>query len=221
MTRLNILGIFLAFSLLAHNAAAYYTSDVQISLSHDNGSDVVSIVLFEGAKDITDGSLVTLFDDEAVNAHSGSAPFASTMQGFEALSAFDGRTLDGLWTLSILDTFFPDEGDVLDSWGLSGLLDGGVVFSSIVGIGGIAVDTNPATEISLLVSGHSGALIADLNVDVAFAPGVAGEGEGFPGEPGPAFPTPPVPVPPSAVALPSPLAMLAFGLLALVRRRAH
>lgn len=70
-----------------------------------------------------DAPLIATFDDEgtasALDLASNPSAGLSVIP-FSALSAFDGTSLDGTWTLSILDDFIPNEGDVLVSWSISG-----------------------------------------------------------------------------------------------------
>ncbi len=68
-----------------------------------------------------DSPLFATFDDEAVLPHSAQQFGANgTFQPFNPLSAFDGHQLMGIWTLSISDTFIPNEGNILVTWRISG-----------------------------------------------------------------------------------------------------
>jgi len=67
------------------------------------------------------------FDDEAANPWSNAGIDAvngiGTFQPFSPLSAFDGLDLNGIWTLSILDSYAPNEGNVLVNWTVYGTAD--------------------------------------------------------------------------------------------------
>ena len=73
-----------------------------------------------------DGPISATFDDEALAPHD-SQPAAGgvigTFQPFQALSAFNGQQLPGLWTLTILDDNIPGEGDDLLRWSISGVVE--------------------------------------------------------------------------------------------------
>lgn len=71
-----------------------------------------------------DGPLLATFDDEALAAHDSQGdPPIGVFQPFQALSAFDGQQLAGIWTLTIFDGFFFFEDDELVSWSISGTAD--------------------------------------------------------------------------------------------------
>lgn len=71
-----------------------------------------------------DSPLSATFDDQALDAHdTQGSPIIGTFQPFQALSAFNGQQLAGIWTLTILDAFVPGEGDELLSWRISGRVD--------------------------------------------------------------------------------------------------
>jgi subtilisin-like proprotein convertase family protein len=66
------------------------------------------------------------FDDESAVAHDTQQSVGGvvgTFQPFEALSAFDGQQLAGLWTLTIHDSFAPNEGNTLVAWSITGRVD--------------------------------------------------------------------------------------------------
>ena len=69
-----------------------------------------------------DSPLNATFDDESATPHSAQngGTAVGTFQPWSALSAFDGENLLGNWTLTISDTFVPNEGDDLVSWSISG-----------------------------------------------------------------------------------------------------
>lgn len=67
------------------------------------------------------GLMDILFDDSALLPSPSTPSFVGTFRAVELLSAFNGLSLAGDWTLSIQDpTIFPGEGDDLISWSLSG-----------------------------------------------------------------------------------------------------
>jgi subtilisin-like proprotein convertase family protein len=73
-----------------------------------------------------DPPLSATFDDQAAATHDSQpadSPVIGTFQPFAALSVFNGQQLAGLWTLTILDTFVPDEGDDLLSWSITGRVE--------------------------------------------------------------------------------------------------
>jgi subtilisin-like proprotein convertase family protein len=91
--------------------------DLRISLRHNDTA--TTVLLFDqesGGQDFAG----TIFDDEAAAAISaGSAPFAGTFRPNGFLSAFDGQSLGGTWTLIIEDKAALDEGTLL-AWGIRG-----------------------------------------------------------------------------------------------------
>lgn len=96
-----------------------FDGDLILTLEHvDTGTSVVLMNNEGGAGD----NIFATFDDEAATSIvSGAAPFAGTFrpEGPGALSDFDGETLAGSWTLTIVDEFGGDSGS-LRSWSLSG-----------------------------------------------------------------------------------------------------
>lgn len=67
------------------------------------------------------GLMDILFDDSALLPSPTAPSFVGTFRAVELLSAFNGLSLAGDWTLSFQDsTIFPGEGDDLISWSLSG-----------------------------------------------------------------------------------------------------
>ena len=77
------------------------------------------ILLFSSVGSDGDNFTNTVLDDEAdLSIFDGSPPFSGDFQPEESLSTFDGENTNGVWTLSVEDTF-PDEDDgVLHSWSL-------------------------------------------------------------------------------------------------------
>ncbi len=86
-----------------------------------------------------DPPLDATFDDEAFNPHDAQTLGGTgTFQAFSLLSAFDGQELLGNWTLSILDTLLPNEGDTLVSWSISGTTTATVPEPSTLALIGLA-----------------------------------------------------------------------------------
>jgi subtilisin-like proprotein convertase family protein len=68
-----------------------------------------------------DAPLLATFDDEAAAPHGAqTAGGTGTFTPWAALSAFDGQSLAGNWTLTISDTVAPGEGNTLVAWSISG-----------------------------------------------------------------------------------------------------
>jgi subtilisin family serine protease/subtilisin-like proprotein convertase family protein len=96
---------------ISHN----YDSDLVISLISPQGTEVVLSNRRGG-----NGSNFqnTIFDDEAgTPIASGSAPFNGVFRPDSPLSAFDGRSAAGRWTLKVVDTTALNTGQVLN-WAL-------------------------------------------------------------------------------------------------------
>ena len=155
-----ILLIFCGFSSQTY---AGFASDLDIFLVHDG----ISIQLFAGAEDDSDGPLDTIFDDESLNSPVGTFPYPPNMQSVESLSAFDGKNLNGVWELHILDDYFSGDGDALVSWSIFGTLDSSTAFN-YDGPSAFNVDTFEPTIVSFSVSGSG--LIGDINVAVSVSP---------------------------------------------------
>ncbi len=95
-----------------------HMEDFDLFLSSPMGT-TVQLKLQDGGH--VDGPLIVNFDDEAVlpnTAYQGNPSAGLTVLPFGALSAFDGESVGGLWTLSILDDFIPGEGNNLVAWSL-------------------------------------------------------------------------------------------------------
>ena len=81
----------------------------QVDLSSDNGG--AGDNYGTGANDCT--GTPTTFDDEAATAiTAGTAPFAGSFRPEQPLSAFDGRGMNGTWTLRVTDDLGGDVGVV-------------------------------------------------------------------------------------------------------------
>lgn len=80
----------------------YHTwdSDLMISVEHDGVN--VNLVIYRGANG--QNMLNTVLDDQAtIPIASGYAPFTGRFTPESPLSAFNGHTLDGPWTIGVLD----------------------------------------------------------------------------------------------------------------------
>lgn len=96
-----------------------YVSDLEIILTDD--STGISVVLYTGAEVWNPESYMdATFDDTAGALAPTSGDVVGTFLPVDALSAFDGVELSGDWTLSLHDSFVPDEGLDLISWRLVG-----------------------------------------------------------------------------------------------------
>ncbi len=99
------------------DAGTLFTGDLDINLQHPGGASI-QLKPDTAAAVVVASPVVWTFDDDAattVVANSATGTFRPT----QALSAFDTLDPAGTWTLSILDTLFPGEGNVLDSWSLN------------------------------------------------------------------------------------------------------
>lgn len=100
-----------------------WVGDLTITLTHDG----VMVKLFEelnGGNASLDNIVNMTFDDRAT-VSARDAVFDATVPGYtgtyrplQSLSAFDGRTLAGPWTLKIVDAGFGDSG-TLQAWSIS------------------------------------------------------------------------------------------------------
>ena len=101
------------------DASAGYppVSDIQIFLVH-NG---LTVQVYEGAEDDTNGYLNVTFDDQAASVVPNTGEAIGTFMPFpDSLSAFNGLELSGLWGLQILDDYVPNEGNGLVAWSIAG-----------------------------------------------------------------------------------------------------
>ncbi len=163
--------------------------NVNINLTHTWDSDLdITLIAPDGTRvELTSDNGIgeedftnTTFDDEATQSIvSGSAPFTGTFRPEGNLSDFDGKDLNGIWTLEIVDDYEDDVG-VLDNWSLEFSSQFGPEILEVDGIdtvysGQLALtedlDTND-THTFQLVAGtvqvvtSSAAMITDLSVDV-------------------------------------------------------
>ena len=90
-----------------------YDGDLQATLSAPDGT---SVQLFANVGFNNDNFVNTTLDDEAATAiTAGTAPFTGSFRPAFPLSAMDGKTLAGTWTLTVVDTGPGDVG-TLNSW---------------------------------------------------------------------------------------------------------
>jgi len=108
------------------NITHTWVGDLQITLQSPAGTQVL---IFDGGNDGCSGdNILDLYDDESANslncqAGTGNAfPEADYMPS-NPLSAFDGESMAGVWTLSIQDTAGGDSG-TLNNWGITYSYDG-------------------------------------------------------------------------------------------------
>ena len=98
--------------------------------------------IFTDVGDSSDDFTDTTLDDEAATSiTSGSAPFTGTFQPEGSLSAFDGESADGVWTLQVNDNANFD-GGTINSWSLE--------ISSITGIDELSGLVREAAELVTL-----------------------------------------------------------------------
>jgi len=95
-----------------------FTGNNSLWISH-LGTDV-QLFNSPGCCEFATGSMESLFDDEAASLPSWPNK-VGTFKAVDLLSAFDGLSLAGSWTLSIQDTSpYPNEGDDLITWAIRG-----------------------------------------------------------------------------------------------------
>jgi len=93
-----------------------YDGDIALYLI---GPDATQVTLSNGHGGSGDNYTNTVFDDAAATAiASGSAPFTGTFIPDGALSAFNGKSALGNWTLKVVDSAGLDTGTI-DSWSLT------------------------------------------------------------------------------------------------------
>jgi len=104
------------------NITHSYDGDLEITLIAPDGTRVL-LINKQGGE--SDNFTNTKLDDAAATAiGSGSAPFTGSYQPDEALSALNGKSTTGTWTLEVKDTFNNDGGS-LDNWSVTITTDGG------------------------------------------------------------------------------------------------
>jgi subtilisin family serine protease len=101
---------------------------VQVSASHPNdgtvrisliGPDGTQVVLFNRRGGSGNDFANTTFDDAAPNSiWRGTAPFTGSYKPEYVLSAFDGKSAKGTWSL-VIDDIFPSEPGKLSAWSLT------------------------------------------------------------------------------------------------------
>ncbi len=98
------------------NITHTWVEDLTVTLTSPSGTTVTLVQRRGGSGD---NFTNTVFDDEAATAIStGTPPFTGSFQPEAALSAFDGQSLAGTWTLKVVDSIGQDVG-TLNSWSLT------------------------------------------------------------------------------------------------------
>ena len=109
-----------------------FMGDLQINLHHPDGTNVRLVSNYGGGGS---GYVDTILDDEATTALSlGVPPFTGSYIPDVGLSAFDGKTTDGVWVLDILDT----------TSGATGMVMGWDLIFTIAGTADADADGSPA-----------------------------------------------------------------------------
>jgi subtilisin-like proprotein convertase family protein len=101
---------------LSINLSTPYADDIDISLIHG----ATNVLVYDGVGDTLASFINATFDDEAVSNHPVNGTVDGTFKPSNALSAFDGQELSGVWQLSLQDTIFADDGTDLVSWSIQG-----------------------------------------------------------------------------------------------------
>ncbi len=105
-----------------------FDGDLRIELI---APDATPIVLSNRRGGLGDNYTNTLFDDAAATAISaGSAPFTGSFRPEGQLSTFNGKSVQGTWTLRVKDEAFGDAG-TLQGWGLEMDAEGSGVASTV------------------------------------------------------------------------------------------
>jgi len=96
-----------------------WDADVQMFVEFSNHGTPICVELSTGNGGSTDNYTATTFDDEATTSITlGVPPFTGSFRPEGLLSAFDGVSMDGTWTLFVGDQVVADTG-TLDSWSLT------------------------------------------------------------------------------------------------------
>lgn len=142
------------------NISHTYTGDLQIYLQ---APDKSYILLSNGRGGSSDNFNNTQFNDEVGTAiANGSAGFSGSYKPEQALSAFDGKEMNGEWTLWVYDRYSGDVG-ALNSWTLEFVADtsSGASSRAIAEAGAIETITQSgASEVSF--AGEIGAVDSSL-----------------------------------------------------------
>lgn len=96
------------------NVENLYWTDLDLSFS--NG--VTSVLMAASQANDSFGLFNVIFDDEALTELPTANDALGSFQSFESLSAFDGQSINGTWTLSILDEYFPGDLNQLTSYSI-------------------------------------------------------------------------------------------------------
>jgi subtilisin-like proprotein convertase family protein/LysM repeat protein len=94
-----------------------FIGDLTVTLTHD--TTATSVLIYDRLCDTTDDMIITLADNAADPVGTNCAtPYTGTYQPSNPLSAFNGESSGGDWTLSITDNAGSDEG-TFNSWTLT------------------------------------------------------------------------------------------------------
>jgi hypothetical protein len=96
------------------DSGTLFWTDLDLSLS--NGFTTVIMALSQNND--SSGIFDVIFDDEALTSLPTTSNAVGSFQSFQNLSAFDGQSTAGTWTLSILDDYIPDENNELVSYSI-------------------------------------------------------------------------------------------------------
>jgi subtilisin-like proprotein convertase family protein len=103
-----------------NNGGNGFWTDIQVLLTSPSAT---TVTLFPGGVSLlatpTPGTLNVTLDDSAINSLPiGGGTFTGSFNPFSALSAFNGESTLGNWTISFIDPSFSGDGDDLVSWSL-------------------------------------------------------------------------------------------------------
>jgi serine protease len=153
--------------------------NVRVNLTHTYNSDLVitlrgpagqTVTLFNRRGGSGDNLNNTAFDDEATTAiANGASPFAGTFRPETALTAFDGLTTKGIWTLSIRDAAAQDVGRITNF----SLVATGTAIAATAGVRGIVDPSSPSplasgpvlnlvTPATVVATGSNGPVVSGL-----------------------------------------------------------
>jgi len=108
-------GLTIKDLLVTIDISHSYTNDLELSLIHPDGTSI-KLVSFVGGSG--DNFTNTNFDDNADSSiQNANPPFTGTFRPVQALSGFDQKSINGIWTLNIRDNANLD-GGALNFWKL-------------------------------------------------------------------------------------------------------
>ncbi|MFN7574587.1 MAG: S8 family serine peptidase, partial [Planctomycetota bacterium] len=143
--------------------------DVKLDITHTWDSDLdvfliapdgTRVELFTGVGDSGDNFEQTRLDDEAADSIAdGSAPFNGRYRPEGLLSALDGKSITGIWTLEMTDTATGDPG-VLNDWSL--FVDVGSVGQGSLFLDKDGYNIGESVEITVLDGNHTGPMTVEV-----------------------------------------------------------